>query len=224
MDIVFEETPIFTTRAVVDAGGMMTGGAAHVGNDGRDRRDALLHELPRVQDVGARIELELDRRQLRHGLRAHEVQPVEAVERLLERDADQRLDLGGVQSEADRLDLDARWRELREGVHRHVAQLLHAEEHHRGADEDGEKPELHARADNPTHQRSDPPLLVRYDTAALARQSSSMPPYSTPHNSVAPTVTTAVPGAGPLVRIARSPSMRSTVMSARTNTSGFGLV
>jgi hypothetical protein len=29
-----EETPIFTTRAVVDAGGMMTGGAAHVGSDG----------------------------------------------------------------------------------------------------------------------------------------------------------------------------------------------
>ena len=34
IESVFEETPIFTTRAVVDAGGMMNGGAAHVGNEG----------------------------------------------------------------------------------------------------------------------------------------------------------------------------------------------
>ena len=31
---MFEETPIFTTRAVVDVGGMMTGGAAQVGSEG----------------------------------------------------------------------------------------------------------------------------------------------------------------------------------------------
>ena len=45
-----------------------------------------------------------------------------------------------------------------------------------------------------------------------------MPPYSTPQISVAPTVTTAVPTGGPLVRIAASPSIRSTLMSCRWKT------
>ncbi len=138
----------------------MNGGAAHVGNEAVTDVDALLHELPRVEDVGARLELELDRGQLGHRLGANQMQSVEPVERLLERNADQRLHLGGVEPEADRLDLDARWRELREGVHRHVAQLLDAEEHHGGAERDHEQPELHARADDPAHHRSDPPSLV----------------------------------------------------------------
>ena len=41
------------TRPVVDVGGIMTGGAAQVGSVGVTAVDALLHELPRLQEVGA---------------------------------------------------------------------------------------------------------------------------------------------------------------------------
>ena len=46
-------TPIFMTRLVVDSGGIMTGGAAQVGSVGDHRGQALLHQLPRLQQVGA---------------------------------------------------------------------------------------------------------------------------------------------------------------------------
>ena len=92
-DIVFDEIPIFMTRLVADSGGIMTGGAAQVGSVGVTVRHALLHQLPRLQQVGARLEDQLDRRQLGNRLGAHDVEPGDAVERLLQRNGDQRLDL-----------------------------------------------------------------------------------------------------------------------------------
>ena len=52
--------PIFMTRLVADSGWIMTGGAAQVGSVGRDRRDPLRDQLPRSQQVGARLEDQLD--------------------------------------------------------------------------------------------------------------------------------------------------------------------
>ena len=53
---------------------------------------------------------------------------------------------------------------------------------------------------------------------------SSPTSYSVPSSSAAPTMTTSVPGGGPLDRSACSPSIRITSIGARTNTSGSGLV
>ena len=63
--MVFEDSPIFMTRLVDDSGGIMTGGAAQVGSVGATVREALLHELPGLHEVGAALEDQLDRRQLR---------------------------------------------------------------------------------------------------------------------------------------------------------------
>ena len=56
-------------RLVADSGGMIHGGLAHVGSVRRDLRDALRHELARPQLVGAALEDEPDRRELRDRLR-----------------------------------------------------------------------------------------------------------------------------------------------------------
>ena len=92
---------------------------------------------------------------------AHDVEARDAVQRLLERDGDQLLDLGGGQPEARGLDLDPRRRELGEDVHRHVAKLRGAEDHHRRGDDDDEEPELQARADDPAHRDPSRPSLSR---------------------------------------------------------------
>ena len=63
------------TRLVVDSGGRITGGAAQVGSVGVDRRQALLDHLARLDQVGAALEDELDRRELRDRRRADLVEP-----------------------------------------------------------------------------------------------------------------------------------------------------
>ena len=62
------------TRLVDDSGWIMTGGAAHVGSVGWRQRQALLHQLPRLHQVGARLEDQHDRRQAGHRLGAHDVE------------------------------------------------------------------------------------------------------------------------------------------------------
>ena len=88
------------TRLVAESGCIMTGGAAQVGSVGVTVAMPLLDELAGLEQVGARLEDQLDRRELGHRLRAQIVEPGDAVERLLERDGDELLDLGGRQPEA----------------------------------------------------------------------------------------------------------------------------
>ena len=94
------------------------------------RGHPLLDELAVVHLVRAELEDQLDVRELRGRLRAHDVEPVETGERLLHRDRDERLHLGRRQPEAGDLDLDPWWRELGEDVDRHLPQRADAEQHH----------------------------------------------------------------------------------------------
>ena len=117
---MFDDIPIFITRLVVDVGGIMNGGAAHVGSVGvtASTRSCTSCRACRMSVPGLK---ELDRRQLRHRLGADDVEPRDAVERLLEGDGDQLFHFVRGQPEAERLDLDARRRKLGKGVHRHGA-------------------------------------------------------------------------------------------------------
>ena len=132
--MVFEEIPIFMTRPVVDTGGIITGGAAQVGSVGSHRGNALWHQLPGTDFVGAGLEEQLDRRQVGNRLGAHDVKPRHPVERLLQRNADQGLHFLRRKSEAGGLNLHAWRRELGKDIHRHVAQLGDRVEHQRRRD------------------------------------------------------------------------------------------
>ena len=132
-EIVSEDRPTSITRPVVETGGIITGGLAQVGSVRTTDAIRSCDELPRLQDVRPRTEEQLDRRELRHRLRTDRVEPGDPVQRLLERDRDEGLDLGGRQPQAGGLDLDTGRCELREDVDRHGLELANAEEHHRAA-------------------------------------------------------------------------------------------
>ena len=117
----------------------------------------LLHELPGADQVRARIEDELDLRELADRLRAEHVERRDAGQRLLEGHGDQGLGLLRREPEGDGLDLDLRRRELGEHVDRHVPQLRDAEQHHRPAEGDDEEAEPDARRDDPAHHRTRAP-------------------------------------------------------------------
>ena len=86
-----------------------------------DPRQALLHELARGEAVGPVGEDQDDRRQAEHGLGPQRLQSGHAVHRRFERDADERLDVGGGESGRLGLDLDEWRRELREHIKRRFA-------------------------------------------------------------------------------------------------------
>src|SRR5829696_7413776 len=178
---------------------------------GRGRRQALLHHLPRVVDVGSPLEDELYGREVGNGCGAHVLEPLDPVELLLQWNRDQLLDLLRGVAKRDGLDLHARRRELRVDVHGSLAALADAEDYQRRPGEDHQPPEPQARCDDPTHQLS---LFVH----------SLSTPTSVPYTSSAPVVTTLVPAGGPSASTTRSPSMRSTLISFLTKVSGLGLV
>ena len=179
---------------------------------GRHLGDPLLHELARSHLVGPAFEDELDRGELGDRLRAQLVEPGQPVELLFDGNGDQLFDLGRGVAEGDRLDLDPRRRELGEDVDLRAGDLRDAEDHHRRGGEEHEPPEPQASGDDPAHQRC--------SRGGQWLGTSSSVPYT----SVAPTVTISVPAGGPLERSTRSPSMRSTLTSARRYSSGRGLV
>ena len=195
--IVSDDSPIFMNRPVTETGGIITGGAAQVGSVGitvaiRSCTNCRAQEL-----VGAGLEQHLDRRQVGKALGAHDVETIDAVERLLQRNGDEGLDFLCGETQAGGLNLDARRRELGKDVHRHAAELRHAEQHHRRGDRQHDEAKFQACSDNPTyHGWSTPP-----------RGHSSSNSFSDPYNSAAPTVTTRVPVDGPSDRTAWSPSM-----------------
>ncbi len=123
--------PTCITRLVADTIGYSAGGAAHDGSVGEAGREPLLDELAGLEHVGAVLEVEEDRRQLRDRLGLDLGHARHALERVLERNRHERLHLRRRQPEALGLDLDGDRRELREHVDLLVAERLHAEEHQR---------------------------------------------------------------------------------------------
>ena len=123
-----DDKPIFMTRLVDDSGCMMNGGPAQVGSV---PVTPLIRSWTscraRSRSVPG-LKIELDLRQLGHGLGAKRGEPFDAGQRLLQRDGHQRLDFRRGQAERDRLDLDPRRRELREHIDRHPSDLAEAED------------------------------------------------------------------------------------------------
>ena len=154
-----ELRPIFMIRLVADAAGIIHGGLAHVGMFGSNLRDALLDELAGPRLVGALLEDQPDRGQLRDGLRAQLLQARDALQHLFDRDGDELLDLGRGVAQRDRLDLDLRRRELGEDVDLGAGDRDGAEDHEARGDEDDEPAVAQAARDDPAHQ-SWPPLAA----------------------------------------------------------------
>ena len=152
-----------------------------------------------------------------------DVEAGDPVERLLQRDGHQRLDLLRREAEAGRLDLDPRRGELGEHVDRDVAHLGEPEEHQRRGQRHDDEAEPQARADDRPEHRPRPPFSPAPGTVVPAR-SFAFDPSSAPSSSVAPTVTTSAPVGGPSDRTATSPRMKSMSMAWRTKTFGSGLV
>ncbi len=105
-----------------------------------------------MEEVGAAVEEQHDRREGRNRLRANGVELRQPLERLLERHGDERLHLLGGEPEAVGLDLDLGLRELREDVNRRVPKNPAAEDHHPDAQGDDDVTELQADRDDPAHQ------------------------------------------------------------------------
>jgi hypothetical protein len=118
----------------------------------RDRGHPLLDELARAHLVRAAPEDELDRGQVGDRLGAQLLEPVDAVELLLERDRDELLDLRGGVARRERLDLDARRRELGEHVDLGAADLRRARDEQRDRAEEDEPAEAQAGGDDPSHE------------------------------------------------------------------------
>ena len=168
------------------------------------RGEPLLHELPGVQQIGARLEDEQDRGELGHRRGAHVGEARHAVHGQLERHGHQRLDVGRGQPQALGLDLDLGWREVRKHVDRRIADGGKADGHHGDRGADHQEPEVQAPRDDRPHRRS-------------ARHGHSSPtPYSAPSSSDAPTITTGVPTGGPDRSRTVSPEMRSITIALRT--------
>ena len=153
------------------------------GQAGDGDRDALVHELAGLEAVGAALEEERDGRQAGDGLRAHDVEPRRAVQRLLHRDRDQLLDLLRGHAEPLGLHLDERRRELGEDVDRHVAHARRADDQHAHAERHHDEAELQARPDDPPHHR------IRAHSPSIWN--------SVPSSSWPPTLTTWVPTGRP---------------------------
>jgi hypothetical protein len=118
---------------------------------GRDSGEALLDELPRAVEVGPALEVELDRGDLLDGVRAHLVEALDAVERVLDRNRDQLLDLDRRVPGRERLHLDDRRRELGKDVQRRVTRREEPEHQGGGGAEDREPAEAQAPCDDPPH-------------------------------------------------------------------------
>ena len=89
-DMVLDDMPTFITRLVADSGCISTGGAAQVGKVfcTSASRSCTSCRACIVSVPSLKIELEV--RELRSRLRAHDVEPVDTVERLLHRRRDER--------------------------------------------------------------------------------------------------------------------------------------
>ena len=90
----------------------------HVGQRVRQRQ-ALLHHLARLHDVGAALEGQHDRRQAGHRLRADRIEPRHAAQQFFEVEGDQAFALLRPTARRFGLHFDHRRRELGEDVDRH---------------------------------------------------------------------------------------------------------
>ena len=178
----------------------------------RRGRQSLLHELAGLEDVGAVREVEEDGRQLGDRFGADLIDAGDALERVLERDRDQLLDLGGREAQALRLDLDADRCELREHIDLLVAERPHSEQHQRRRGRHHQVAVAQARADEEAHGSGADPQhgAAGMSGRALRHQVCSRTPVWTPYSSSAPTVTTRAPTAGPRSRYTESPEIWAT--------------
>ena len=124
-DTSSDDIPIFMTRLVADSGCSMTGGAAQVGRCGCHVGSRSCDELAGVDQVRARLEDQLDRARAGGAdFERRTSRPVDAAERLLQRDGDQGLDLRRRTARGRRVWISTlRRRELGEDVDRHLPQL-----------------------------------------------------------------------------------------------------
>ena len=201
------------TRLVVDSGGQHHRRRRPRRQRGRDRRRARsCDQLAGLEQVGAALEDQLDRGELRRPTSSGSTsRPAHAVERLLERHRDELLDLGGRQPEA-------RWSGPRPAAARTPGRRRPA-----------------CRAAGPT-----PKTIIAAATATTRKRNFRldatiqriMAGASAPHSTDAvfgcrklrrrrPS-RPACPTGGPAGQDAVSPSMRSTSIGARTKVSGSG--
>ena len=186
-----EDRPIFMTRLVDDSGWIMNGGAAQVGSVGVtvSMRSDTSWRAP--DQVGAGLEDQLDRRQLRHRLRAQGVEAGQPVEGLLQRHRHERLDLcrrTGRGTASGSPPAAARTPGTRPPASccswTNPSSIIPA------PSADHEHPELQARTDDPTHHgRLSPASGCRRDQFRPVATSAPTP-SSVPYSSAAPTVTT----------------------------------
>ena len=182
------------------------------GQVGGDDLEAFLHLLAGADEVGPGLEDQDDRESCGTDFERITSSPSIRLQRLLQRDRDELLHLLGGEAKA-----------RTSGSRRVVARtpgrrppacpaLGHAVEHQA------------PRQCSTTMKRNFRlvPTIQRIMAVRPTRYLST--PNSAPYNSADPTVTTNVPSAGPFNSAAVSPSMKSTVIAARSNTKGSGLV
>ena len=147
-------------------------------------REALFHDLARIEQVRAGLEDHLDRRQSRDRLRPDRVEERHAVEQvLLERDRDQLFDLGRREPQGLGLDLDRRPGKLREDFPRHVGDAQDADGHEDRGQRDHDATSPQARTDDPAKHRNEPPCegWVSLRSYGTGHRASSSPATNRPH-------------------------------------------
>ena len=100
----------------------------HRGQLTRQSRQPFLHALPRVEQIGCRLENQHDRGQAEDGLRANRAHTRHAAHDRFNRHADEGFDFRRGQPGRFGLDFDDGWRELRKDVERNLLHLPEAEE------------------------------------------------------------------------------------------------
>ncbi len=150
-DSVLDDRPIFMKRLVEESGGIMHRWAGPGRQGRRHSRQALLDQLAGQQQVGSPLEDQVDDREGSDRLRAHDVEALDAIEGVLERNGDELLNLGGRQPKRRYLDLDARRSKFGEDIDRRVLQLPRAKIHQGNRSRDDEKAELDAFLDDEAH-------------------------------------------------------------------------
>ncbi len=172
--IVFDESPIFSTRLVDDSGGRITGEPRRGGQAGDRDRHALLHELAGHQASVPRLKISDDRREPER--------PTSTASSSRSGVPFSDFSIGIVISsrpppstaEALGLDLDERRRELGEHVHGHVLHPRRAERHHPHGERDHDEAEAQGRPDDEAHHGCGvTPLRSRTRCRAVPRRRRS---------------------------------------------------
>ena len=213
---VFDETPIFITRLVVDVVGMMKGGAAHVGRVGPTvaTRSATSWRARKMSVPGLKRSsideswgIDFERTRSRPGMPCITCSIGTVT----------RLSTSAAESPRQVVWISTRGWANSGKASTGMARSFCPPKNNIAAP--ATSTTKRKRRLDPTTQR----IMVGQPPLRRA-QSSSISPYSTPQSSTCPTVTTEVPAGGPRARIASPPLTRTTLTSCRTYTSGSGLV